>query len=67
MSTSASARCNVTQQDEVDALFGRLRSAGSAGVHLGVSPHNAHALGFYEHLGFARHGNESVVLFTKRL
>lgn len=48
-------------------LLDRLRDAGSIGVHLGVDPRNAHAIGFYEHLGFTRHGDERIVLFTKRL
>ena len=50
----------------MDALFGRLRGAGSTGVHLGVSPHNTHALGFYEHLGLRRHDHDGGVLFTQR-
>jgi len=50
----------------MDAFFSRLRNAGSAGVHLGVSPHNAHALGFYEHLGLRRHDHLGGVLFTQR-
>jgi ribosomal protein S18 acetylase RimI-like enzyme len=48
------------------ALFQLLREAGSIGVHLGVSPHNAHALGFYEHLGLRRHDSDGGVLFTER-
>jgi ribosomal protein S18 acetylase RimI-like enzyme len=50
----------------MDALFTRLRHAGSIGVHLGVSPHNTHALGFYEHLGLRRHDHDGGVLFTQR-
>jgi ribosomal protein S18 acetylase RimI-like enzyme len=51
----------------IDMLLTQLAARGATGVHLGVDPRNARAVGFYEHLGFARHGNESVVLFTKRL
>jgi ribosomal protein S18 acetylase RimI-like enzyme len=50
----------------MDEMFSRLRTAGSAGVHLGVSPRNAHALGFYEHLGLRRHDHDGGVLFTQR-
>jgi ribosomal protein S18 acetylase RimI-like enzyme len=50
----------------MDALFTLLREGGSTGVHLGVSPHNAHALGFYEHLGLRRHDSDGGVLFTQR-
>ncbi|MFM2078773.1 MAG: hypothetical protein RJA49_2663 [Actinomycetota bacterium] len=51
----------------MEMLLARLAAAGSTGVHLGVDPRNTRAVGFYEHLGFARHGDESIVLFTKRL
>jgi ribosomal protein S18 acetylase RimI-like enzyme len=37
----------------VAALAGALRSAGSPGVHLHVSPANQRAVAFYRHLGFA--------------
>jgi len=33
-------------------LLNELRSLGSPGVHLGVSPANARAVAFYKHLGF---------------
>jgi ribosomal protein S18 acetylase RimI-like enzyme len=33
-------------------LMDRLRALGSPGAHLGVSPRNSRALGFYHHLGF---------------
>lgn len=36
----------------LEALFAALRDRGVEGVHLGVAPHNTHAIGFYEHLGF---------------
>jgi ribosomal protein S18 acetylase RimI-like enzyme len=50
----------------MDTLFSCFRAAGSVGVHLGVSPHNARALGFYEHLGLRRHDTDGGVLFTER-
>lgn len=48
-------------------LLAALRDAGSTGVHLGVSPRNERALGFYDHLGFRRHHGEHVVLCTMPL
>lgn len=36
----------------MEALFAALRASGSPGVHLGVSPRNERAVGFYRHLGF---------------
>jgi dTDP-4-amino-4,6-dideoxygalactose transaminase/ribosomal protein S18 acetylase RimI-like enzyme len=36
----------------MEALMTRLRERGSPGIHLGVSPLNAPALGFYQRLGF---------------
>ena len=33
-------------------LLEALRTAGSTGVHLGVSTRNERAVGFYRHLGF---------------
>ncbi len=38
----------------IDDLVDRLAAAGVPGVHLGVSPRNATAIGVYEHLGFER-------------
>ncbi|GII97820.1 acetyltransferase (GNAT) family protein [Sediminihabitans luteus] len=38
----------------LETLFGALRERGVPGVHLGVSATNLRAIGFYEHLGFAR-------------
>lgn len=35
-------------------LMMSLKAAGAPGLHLGVSPRNTKALGFYERLGFAR-------------
>jgi ribosomal protein S18 acetylase RimI-like enzyme len=51
----------------MDALIERLVAAGSHGVHLGVDPRNAHAIGFYEHLGFRRHEVDEGMLFTRSL
>ena len=48
-------------------LLSAFRDAGSIGVHLGVSPHNTRALGFYEHLGLRRHDSGGGVLFTQHL
>lgn len=36
----------------IEALVGRLRDAGSVGVHLGMSASNVRAYGFYRRLGF---------------
>ena len=36
----------------IAALFGQLRGAGVAAVHLGCSPDNTNAIAFYRHLGF---------------
>ncbi len=48
-------------------LLERLAEQGSTGVHLGVDPRNHRAIGFYEHLDFTRHGDDRIVLFTRRL
>lgn len=36
----------------IERLLTELRDRGSPGVHLGVSPDNERAIGFYRHLGF---------------
>ena len=36
----------------IGTLLGALRERGVTGIHLGVSPANVRAIGFYEHLGF---------------
>lgn len=36
----------------IEGLLGRLRARAVPGVHLPVGPGNAHAIGFYRHLGF---------------
>ncbi|MFZ4720601.1 MAG: GNAT family N-acetyltransferase [Ilumatobacteraceae bacterium] len=51
----------------IDALLAAMVALGSTGVHLGVDPRNTRAIGFYAHLGFTRHGDGGVVLFTQRL
>jgi ribosomal protein S18 acetylase RimI-like enzyme len=51
----------------IQMLLDRLQELGSRGVHLGVDPRNQRAIGFYEHLGFTRHQDPRVVLFTRRL
>ncbi|GAA1743799.1 GNAT family N-acetyltransferase [Chryseoglobus frigidaquae] len=38
----------------IERLVAQLRQRGVGGVHLGVSPTNTRAIGFYELLGFAR-------------
>ena len=44
----------------LDVLFDSLRTAGSAGVHLGVSTANTRAHGFYLHLGFTELHADSI-------
>jgi ribosomal protein S18 acetylase RimI-like enzyme len=47
----------------LERFFAALRERDVPGVHLGVSPENRQAIGFYEHLGFERvPGTEGVVL-----
>ncbi|MFZ6005658.1 MAG: GNAT family N-acetyltransferase [Actinomycetota bacterium] len=50
------------------AVFESLRSAGSPGVHWGVSARNTRALGFYRHLKFAEiRADPTIVTFGHRL
>lgn len=52
----------------LDTVFESLRSAGSPGVHWGVSTRNTRALGFYRHLEFAEiHADSTIVTFGHRL
>ncbi|HKI55840.1 MAG TPA: GNAT family N-acetyltransferase [Trueperaceae bacterium] len=54
----------------LEALLARLRDDGSPGVHLGVGSRNLRAIGFYQHLGFARlfaAGEGGAVWMGKRL
>ena len=41
----------------LDTLFSALRDGGTNAVHLGVSPENVNAIGFYKHLGFKHLGD----------
>lgn len=49
-------------ETELDAL----RQAGVRGVHLGVSPSNERAKGFYKHVGFEDLSRDSKVLYGMR-
>lgn len=53
----------------IERLVTQLRERGVPGVHLGVARSNANAIGFYEHLGFARHAIESDggLIMTRRV
>jgi ribosomal protein S18 acetylase RimI-like enzyme len=52
----------------VDRLLDSLRADGSAGVHLGVSPRNGRAIGFYRALEFeALAGDDRQLVFGRRL
>jgi len=52
----------------MDTFLDALRARGSRGVHLGVSPENEHAIGFYRHYGFKTHvANEAQVVFVMSL
>ncbi|CAN5738435.1 GNAT family N-acetyltransferase [soil metagenome] len=50
----------------IDQLLGELRGRGVRGVHLGVDPDNANAIGFYEHLGFRAVAREPGTLLMGR-
>ena len=47
----------------IETLLAALTARGVRGVHLGVGPDNAHAIGFYEHLGFRRHRDDGTNLW----
>ncbi len=52
----------------IDRLLDTLRAGGSPGVHLGVSPRNVRAIGFYRALGFDELVNDARhLVFGKRL
>lgn len=52
----------------LETLFDALRSKGARGVHLGVAAENAHAIGFYRHLGFTElRGDEYSLTLGLRL
>jgi ribosomal protein S18 acetylase RimI-like enzyme len=50
----------------INAELAALRAHGVRGVHLGVSPGNARAIGFYRHLGFEDISRDGKVLFGIR-
>ncbi|MBZ5738142.1 GNAT family N-acetyltransferase [Nocardioides mangrovi] len=45
----------------MELWFDRLRSVGSPGCYLQTSAENARAIGFFEHVGFRKHGPTPVV------
>jgi len=51
----------------IEAELGSLRRAGAPAVHLGVSPSNDRAIGFYRHVGFEQIGRDDGVLFGMAL
>jgi len=52
----------------MDTFLDALRARGARGVHLGVSPQNRHAIGFYRHYGFVELvANEVQVVFVMEL
>jgi ribosomal protein S18 acetylase RimI-like enzyme len=52
----------------IEGTLHELRGRGVAGVHFGVDPRNANAVGFYEHLGFrALEGEPDGVLMGMKL
>lgn len=50
----------------IERLLADLRGRGIAGVHLGVDPTNANAIGFYGHLGFRELGGDADTLLMGR-
>jgi ribosomal protein S18 acetylase RimI-like enzyme len=50
----------------IDTELAALRTRGVAGVHLGVSPANQPAMGFYRHLGFEDISRDGKVTFGMR-
>jgi ribosomal protein S18 acetylase RimI-like enzyme len=51
----------------IEAEIQALRAHGSPGVHLGVSPRNLRAQGFYSHVGFTDISRNGHILFGMRL
>ncbi|MBP0615809.1 GNAT family N-acetyltransferase [Jiella mangrovi] len=51
----------------IETELATLRDHGVPGVHLGVSPTNERAMGFYSHLGFERIDRDGHVVFTMKL
>ncbi len=50
----------------IETELAALKASGAAGVHLGVSPENERAKGFYRHVGFEDISRDSRVLFGIR-
>ena len=50
----------------IETELGALKAAGVKGVHLGVAPQNARAIGFYRHVGFDDISRDGHVLFGMR-
>jgi len=51
----------------IEAELDSLRRAGAPAVHLGVSPTNERAIGFYRHVGFERIGRNDGMWFGMKL
>lgn len=55
-------------QQMMTDLFDKLAESGAGGVHLGVSPRNTRAIGFYKHLGMTEHSTaDDTLIMTHRL
>ena len=50
----------------IETLLSALTARGVPGVHLGVGRDNAHAIGFYEHLGFTRRLDDGPTVWMVR-
>lgn len=46
----------------IQTLLDALRARGVAGVHFGIDPANARAIGFYQHLGFTQLQTDGLVM-----
>ena len=51
----------------LEHLFGALRDRGVPGIHLGVSPTNSRAIGFYRRMGFTPVDPADAGLLARRL
>lgn len=51
----------------IETMLAALKAAGVPAVHLGVSPTNDRAIGFYKHLGFAHVPTREGVVLGKQL
>jgi GNAT superfamily N-acetyltransferase len=47
----------------IETELAALKARGIAGVHLGVSPNNDRAIGFYRHLGFSEISRDDGIVF----